>query len=328
LQQLPEKFTIFREKYQQKILIFLFFVIISIVFWLIRSLNQEYEADILYPVKYDDFPENKVLVNKLPEKLKLRVRAVGFTILGRKYIHFLSPLKFNVNSYSLNTIGTDSSYILTKTAREVLSNALENIRILDISPDTLFFHFTDMITKKVEIRYNIVNFPDIFTKQYMLNGEIYSDFDSIIISGPSNIIDTLSYVCTEPIFLFNLSDTVHKSYQIEKIDQVAFSRKKVKITVPVDKFTELSHLIAIQHMNLPDSLILKIFPNSVRITYRITLSQYNKVREEMFQPYVDFNEVESSLNSKLKVFLNDTPEYIHSLVLYPSSVEFLIEKND
>ncbi len=48
----------------------------------------------------------------------------------------------------------------------------------------------------------------------------------------------------------------------------------------------------------------------------------------MFQPCVDFNEIESSLKSKLKVFLNDTPDYVHSLDLYPSSVEYLIEKND
>ena len=328
LQQLPEKLAIFRENYQQKIFIFLFFVLISVILWLVRALNQEYEADILYPVKYDDFPENKVLVNKLPERLKLRVKAVGFTILGRKYIHFLSPLKFNVNSYSLNTVGTDSSYILTKTAREVLSNALENIQILDISPDTLFFHFTDMITRKVVIKYNIVGYPGIFAKQYMLNGNICFNPDSIIISGPSNIIDTLDCVFTEPITLYNLNDTVEKTYQLEKIDQVTFSRKKVKIIVPVDKFTELSYLIAIQHMNLPDSLSLKTFPNSVRITYRITLSHYNKVRPEMFQPYVDFHQVESALNPKLKVFLNDTPEYVHSLALYPSSVEYLIEKND
>jgi len=326
LEELPEKLKIFREKYQQKIILFLFFVVIAIIFWLIRSLNLEYEADILYPVKYGDFPENKVLVNKLPERLKLRVKAEGFTILKHKYTYILSPLKFNVSSYSLNTIDSDSAYILTKTATQTLSNELEDIIILSISPDTLFFHFTDMITRKVEIKYNIVGYPGIFAKQYMLNGNIYSVPDSIIISGPSNIIDTLNYVCTEPITLYNLSDSVQKSYQLEKIDHVTLSRKKVKLTVPVDKFTELSYLVAIQNINLPDSLVLKTFPNSVRITYRIALSYYNKVRPEMFQPYVDFSEVDSSMNSKLKVFLNDIPSFVHSVALYPSSVEFLIEK--
>ena len=326
LEQMPDKFAIFKEKYQQKIVIFFFFVLIAIIFWLIRSLNFEYEADILYPVMYDDFPENKVLVNKLPDRLKLKVKAVGFTILGRKYNYFLKPLKFKVKSYALNTFGTNSSYILTKTARDALSNELENIKILDISPDTLFFHFNDMITKKAEVRFNIIDYPNIFEKQYMLNGEISSFPDSIIISGPSNIIDTLEFVSTEPITLINLNDTVKKSYLLEKIDQVTFSRKKIKFIIPVDKFTELSYLIPIQHMNVPDTLVLKTFPNSIRITYRITLSFFNKVRPEIFQPFVDYNQLESALNSKLKVFLNEVPEFIHSATLYPSSVEFLIEK--
>lgn len=325
LDKLPELITNFRKKYQQKILLFLFFVVLSTIFWIIRSLNEEYEADILYPVRYGGMPENKVLLSEPPDKLKLRVKALGRTILSHKYSYFLRPLKFDVSSYSLNTIGTDSSYILTGTAKEALAKELDDIRILDISPDTLFFRFSEMITKKVVIKHNIENFPRIFAKQYMFNGELSFLPDSIIVSGPNSILDTLNCVYTEPVTINNLNDSLERTCLLEKIDQVVFSRKKVKLLIPVDKFTELSYLVDINHMNVPDSLVLKTFPNSVRITCRVTLSYYDKVSPELFEPYVDYNDIETLISSKLKVLIRDVPEYIHSLTLYPSSVEFLIE---
>ncbi len=325
LDQLPEKIVNFRRKYQQKILLFLFFAVLSTIFWIIRSLNEEYEADILYPVKYGGIPEDKVLLSEPPDRLKLRIKAVGRTILTHKYSYFLRPLKFNVSLYSLNTKGSDTSYILTNIAKEALAQELDNIQILDISPDTLFFRFAGMITKKVGIKHNIVNFPRIFAQQYMFNGQISFVPDSIIVSGPTSILDTLNCVYTEPITINNLNDSLEDSYQLKKIDQVIFSRKKVKLVIPVDKFTELSYLVNINHMNVPDSLVLKTFPNSVRITCRVTLSFYDRVTPELFEPYVNYNDIETSISSKLKILIDDVPEYVHSLTLYPSSVEFLIE---
>ena len=325
LDQLPERISTFRSKYQQKIFLFLFFVVLSTIFWIIRSLSEVYDAEIMYPVKYGDIPENKVLISEPPDRLKLKVRAVGRTILSHKYNFFLRPLKFNVSSYIMTTAGTDSCYVVTKIAREVLSQELGNMTILDISPDTLFFRFTGMVTRKAGIKHNIVNYPKIFARQYMLNGEISYIPDSIIVSGPNNIIDTLKNVYTEPISINNLKDSVEKSFLLKKIDQVAFSRKKVKMLLPVDKFTEQSYLATIKHLNVPDSVILKTFPGSVRITYTITISCYNKLEPGMLEPYVDYNDIESSMSTKLKVMLDDIPEFVHSLTLYPSSVEFLIE---
>jgi hypothetical protein len=325
LDQLPELITNFRRKYQQKILLFLFFVVLSTIFWIIRSLNEEYEADIQYPVKYGGMPENKVLLSEPPDRLELRVKALGRTILTHKFSYFLRPLKFDVSSYSLNTIGTDSSYILSGTAKEALARELNDIQILNISPDTLFFRFSKMITKKVGIKHNIVNFPKIFAQQYMFNGDISFIPDSIIVSGPNSILDTLKCVFTEPITINNLNDSLERTCLLERIDPVVFSSKKVKLLIPVDKFTELSYLVDINHKNVPDSLLLKTFPNSVRLTCRVTLGYYDRVSPEMFEPYVDYNDIEKSISSRLKILIQDVPEYIHSLTLYPPSVEFLIE---
>ncbi len=70
-----------RSPFHHKLITFLFFVLVSTVFWFVRSLGQQYETNVTYPVRYTDFPENKVLIGDIPQKLELRVRASGFSIL-------------------------------------------------------------------------------------------------------------------------------------------------------------------------------------------------------------------------------------------------------
>ena len=313
----------------QRILTYLFFVFLSTIFWFLRALSDNYRADIMYPVKYVNIPENRVVIGKLPKRIELQVEAAGFNILGLK-LRPKFPIKFDISSFLINTTGKDSSFILTNAARNRLSNELNrnkrNFRIINISPDTIFFHFTEMISKKVKVKYLIPDENNIFAKQYVQNGPVTIIPDSIKISGPASILDSVKSVTTEPIEPHNLTDTLQETYLIQKISHIVFSNKKVQITIPVDKFTESSFQVPVQSYNTPDSLKIKMFPNSVRITYQVTLSYFDRVRAETFRPYVDYNEAMASTNKKVKVKLYNLPDYIHSVKIYPATIQFLIEK--
>ncbi len=313
----------------QRIFTYLFFVGLSTIFWFLRSLNDTYRADVSYPVRYVNIPANKVVIGKLPKRIDLEVEAAGFNILGLK-LRPKFPVKFDVSSFLMNDSGTDSSFILTNAARNRLSDDLNrnkrNFRIITISPDTIFFHFTEISSKMVRVMYNIPDLQNIFAKQYTQNGPIVIDPDSIEISGPAYILDTVNNVKTVPIELTGVTDTLRDSYSLEKVNHVELSDKKVNITIPVDKFTESSFLIPVKSYNIPDSLTIKTFPNSVRITYQVTLSYFDRVRSETFKPYIDYQEAKASTNKKVNVKLYNLPDYIHSVKIYPATVEFIIEK--
>ena len=136
----------------QKIIIFLFFVIISACFWLIRSLGEEYEAVVEYPVRYSNYPEGKVLIGEVPDRLTLEIKANGFNVLKCRLNLNIIPLKFDVNSFSLNSLGVDTFFILTETVMDILSEELNQVQILDITPDTLFFRFNELRVKKIAVK--------------------------------------------------------------------------------------------------------------------------------------------------------------------------------
>jgi len=316
----------FRSPFHRNLITFLFFVLIAAVFWMVRSLGEEYETDVTYPVRYVNFPDNKVLIGEVPDKLKLRIRAKGFSIIKSKLDLNLIPLKFNVNSFSLNSIGADTFYIITETVRDLLSEELEQVRILDISPDTLFFRFTGMVVKKVAIRPVLALHDKFFQKQYMQNGTIGVFPDSIIVSGPVTLVRDINFIPTEPLSFTNLDDTVELQCNLKKSAMIAFSQYKVRLVIPVDRFTEVEENLTVVPVHVPDSLTMIAIPGQVKITYKICLGNYKKVQDNPLVARIDHNKISDNQYSRLPVFLSDTPRYINNVRFNPKETEFLITR--
>ncbi len=310
----------------QKVFIFLFFVVISAGFWLIRSLGEEYEAVVEYPVRYSNYPEGKVLIGEVPDKLTLEINANGFNVLKCRLNLNIIPLKFDVNSFSLNSLGVDTFFILTETVMDILSEELNQVQILDIAPDTLFFRFNELKVKKIAVK-PILNMHDkLFQVQYMQNGAIEVIPDSIIISGPSTILNSITYAHTKPVHLNNLSDTTEINCSLQLVDRVNFSQQKVKLIIPIDKFTEVEEDLNVVSVNVPDSMQMIPIPGQVRITYRVCMSNYNKVSNNPLLLFIDYEDIGEEQRQRLPVSLSDTPKFISNIKLSPEEIEFLIRR--
>ncbi|MFC2112318.1 hypothetical protein ACFLTA_03545 [Bacteroidota bacterium] len=310
----------------KKVLIFFFFLLLSVLFWFLTALNKEYITSISYPVRYIRFPEDKVLVNDIPDRLELTVNASGFTLLSYKLRSRLTPIIFDVNSFSPNTFRNDPSsvYILSSLAKDGISRQLSNeIEILDIHPDSLIFQFTGRTQKLVPV------LPDLdlrFEKQFMQVGPYVIEPDSVIISGPEVIIDSILGVETEVFSRTGINESFNHELKIRPINKIDFNPVEVWLQVPVEKFTEASLTIPIEVINLPDSLVLRTFPAKVDITCQVGLSAYETLNEHLFRAVIDYSDAGNLLGNKLQVNLIKVPEYIQALNYTPKSVEYILEK--
>ena len=311
---------------ERRFITFLFFIVLSAAFWFIRSLGEEYDSQVEYPVRYINFPENKVLVGDVPYKLHLTVHAKGFSIIRSKLNLELVPLRFNVNAFSLNSKGVDTFFIVTESVKDVLSEELNDMTILDISPDTLFFKLSGITVKKVPVRPVISLHNRFFRQEFMINGHIEVFPDTVIISGPSALVDTIDHVSTEPVEYNNLSDTVSDVYAIQSMEMVTFSQQRATVTIPVDRFTEVEARLTILPINVPDSLNLIAIPGQVTATFRISLSNYNRITNSPLVPLVDYNAIRNNTLPRLTVFVSDTPDYINNLSFNPKVTEFIITR--
>ena len=310
----------------RRVLVYFFFLLLSVLFWFLTVMNKEYTTSISYPVHYIRFPEKKVLVNDVPDRLELSVNAGGYTLLRNKLKSRITPIIFDVNSFSLNTVLGDPStlYILTSYAKDRIANhLLSEIEILDISPDSLFFQFADKVSKKVPVQ------PDLnvsFEKQYMQVGPNLVEPDSVTVSGPEMMIDTIEMAATVPVTMADVNRSFDMEMEMQPLHKIEYDPLEVWLQVPVEKFTEASLKVKIEVINMPDSLLLRPFPPAVTVSCQIGLSAYETLNEHLFRAVIDYSEVGNMLGNKLQVQIIKMPVYIQSVNFTPKSVEYIVER--
>ncbi len=314
-------------KKKQRLLLIISFVIIATFLWILNILGEEHITTIKYPIRYSNFPSDKILISKLPARFSLKIRAKGYKILQHNFSSSLYPLRFDYLSFRterLDVSDINKTFIITDLARENLANQMNEMVILTLSPDTLFFHFSP--EKKTSVKVS----PEItyeLEKQFMVSGEIQTDPDSIILTGPEDILDTINFVKTESFKVKKLNKTLQKNLQILiPHENVSLSAPKVVITIPVEKFTENELNIAIEVVNLPEGLSVRNFPGSVKMKFHVILSEFDKFEPGHFKAVVDYNSIEQTLGNKLKVKIVNSPESIFIVGFSPGTVEYIIEK--
>ncbi len=313
-------------KFRRKLLVFSIFLFLSVAFWFLTALNKNYNTNIYYPVQYINLPQNRVLVNELPDRLRLQVNGHGYTLLGYKLRSRLVPIVFNVNSFSLNKIKNSASsmYILTSYARDHIENQLNSeLEVISISPDSLIFEFAEVVRKKLPV---VPNLEIRYRKQYMQEGELEINPDSVIVSGPDQVLDTLKAITTRKRIIEEADEDLEFSLPLVMDESLTCNQKKVVVQVPVERYTEIRTKVPVFVRNLPDSLYLRIFPNKVTVTCFVGLSQYENIRPHLFRFVADYKEIAGNPDSKLKVELVKKPEYVRSVKFHPGSVDYIIEK--
>jgi len=315
-----------RLKPDRRVMVFLFFLVVSSIFWFLNALSREYTTSIMYPVRYTNYPENMVLIGEPPRALDLTVNAYGYTLLKYYITRRLLPIVFDVNYFSLNRLpdtGTRNFYILSSLATNRVAGQLgADIEILDIRPDTLYFKFSDMVSARLPVK-PVLELE--FDQQFMVKGEILVEPDSITVSGPASHLDTMQFIPTKKLILKGLKESAGRKVELAEIDLINYSISGVTVTIPVEQFTEASIRVPVETVNLPDTLSMKTFPSEVTVSYLVSLTDYEKVNAQLFKAVVDYA-TPVPANGRLPVLLLSTPDFIRSVRYSPGSVDFIIER--
>lgn len=313
--------------FRKKALIFLFFLVISVILWLMNVLNNDYTAEIDYPVRYINFPGQKIQVGDPPDKLRLKVNAQGYSLLKSQLGSRYQPVSINLNAFTIYRMtGPDSSrfFLQTEYLSDYIRNQLsDDIEIISIKPDTIEFVFADIRSKSVPVK-------PLFTyrlgKQMILKRLPLLEPDSIMVSGPDFVIDTLSGLETVHIDLGVISRSRVVNVRMNPGKYIFLKKDNIRVSFDVEQFTEKTIQVPVSVINLPEHLVLRTFPPNVELKCKVGLSNYEKLLPASFKAQVDYNEIRQSGTGKLKVEIVKQPDFITSVYFLPKTVEYLIEK--
>lgn len=310
----------------KRVAAYLICVAIATGFWFLNALSKTYTVELVVPVQYYNFPNNKIFSGNLPEKFEMTVRAHGFTILRHEVGFFFGPLPFNVNEMTndrmIETPKTRFAFPTRLFLTELSYQMSNDLEILSMNPDTLFFSFGQLSQKQVVVKpVAKVNLK----KQYQVSGEIKANPGEITVSGPQQALDTLRFIYTKKQVFNAVDKPIQTRAEIEPVQGLFYNRQSVELEIPVEEYTEARQSVAVQLIDAPSDVKVKLFPARVKVSFLVGLSQFSEIHPEDFKLAVSYSEIEKGAQ-RLPVITQSTPPFLYDIKINPEEVEYLIEK--
>ena len=130
------------QKHNKRLSTYFLFFIISFSFWFLSMLSQKHETTLDIPISFTNFPTELVLPQSPPDKVSVRIKAPGFSIIFYNLFNF-STLNLDVsvaNSKPLQD-GKEIFWLMNSKRKKVADVLGYAIEILDVSPSRLSISF-------------------------------------------------------------------------------------------------------------------------------------------------------------------------------------------
>jgi len=311
-----------------KAFVFLVCLALASFLWFLNALEKHYTDHITVAVRYINLPKDKDLMGKLPEKLELTVDAFGYTLLQHKLSLSFSPVLLDVNdltnSYLENKFLSKYTISTNGHKEEIAKQISSEIEIISIRPDSISFNVSNIIEKQVKVQ---PVFNATFAREFIFQKPPVVHPESILVRGPQEILDTLSFIRTESIELKDLSNSIGRDVDLVLLPELKSEIDEVTVQFSVEQYTEAKFEIPLMIINQPDSLVIKTFPAKIKVSCRVGLSHYNTLNNNSFGAFVDYRH-RSGVISKLPVVLEKIPETVLSVDYFPKEVDYIIERKE
>lgn len=299
---------------------FLFFILFSVVVWVFVQFSKEYIQLINVPVNYVNVPMDKFLTEDNPEKLQLRMENTGFKIAW-----------FSLFPPTLNIDLSEAQYGNGELVYEIEDHRIDIQEQLGINFDNTRF-LLDVLTIEYEQlkEKTLPVIPEVqigFAVGYAATDSLKIAPDSIRISGPEGVIDTLQNLKTFPVDLKDVKGDIRGTVAIDTtgIPHVNLYQNKVEYRLDVEKFTEGKLKVPVDILNVPEGVNVVIFPKEVLLFYQVNLQDFKKITASDFRIAVDFSNLKPN-QSFLIPKIVEKPELVNNIRLNENKIQVIIKK--
>ena len=303
----------------RSILLYLFFVVISAVFWSFLTFNGDVQLEVEVPVEISK-PSNVHLLSKVPDTLSVIVRDRGY----RFFTHIFQKtpkLTLRLTDYSDGNgfFKVDQSH-LKKALAPILN---KHVTIVSVLPESINIAYTDLPGKKVPVRADISVEP---REDYTQYGALIQSQDSVLVFSDAKTLSEINEVYTYHVEEVDLTDTLHRKVSIAPIKGAVVEPRTIEIMVPIEKLKSQTRSVKIVVRNAPLGVKMLLFPSDVEVKY---LSPESRITEDAgITPVVDYNSVDFGRpGNKVKVIIGEVPAAYQDVTFSPDSVEYIIEKH-
>ena len=298
----------------------LFFFFIAGGFWLLQTLNNDYEAEFSIPVRLRGVPNNTMITSEPASELRIKVKDKGTVLLNYMLGKSFYPVTLDFSDYK----GTDNHVRVyaSQFEKKILSQLNVSTRLLSMKPDTLEYIYATGMSKLVPVK---LSGTVSAGRQYYLSDTVFKP-DSVLAYAPEGVLDTITAAYTQQVKLENISDTLRRQVSLLTLRGVKFVPASIEMMLPVDIYTEKTVEVPLHGVNFPADKVLRAFPSKVQVTFQVGLSRFRQITADDFHINVSYEELLRLGSDKYTVKLKNVPEGMNQVRFNPEQVDFLIEQ--
>ncbi|MCR5270980.1 MAG: YbbR-like domain-containing protein [Prevotella sp.] len=308
-------------KANREFLVFLAFFALAGIFWLLMTLDVQYEQELKIPVRYVNVPKNAVITSNEIDTVRVVVGDKGITLLALLYGNSDKCIDIDFDNFARSN-GT--GVITNSDLQKLISKTLPaSSRIVSVKPEKLVFYYNYGEKKKVPVRIQGQVIPEPL---YFISETRYSP-DSVTIYASRKKLDSISVVYTEELHYENFHDTLTIETSLARLSGVKMVPNKVSVCFITDVLTEESiDNIPIIGINMPEGKVLRTFPAKVKITFVTGMKDFQSLTPDDFLVVADYEEFNRSESTKCNIYLKKVPTAIQQAKLSVNQVDYLIEE--
>jgi len=304
---------------KKRLRFFSIFVAVSFLFWIITKLSNSYSSFVEFDVNFVNAPPLIVLDENPNGRLRTDITASGFELL---IYHFIkNEINVSIENADYN-LGIGKIDIMDQKFG-LQQQLYKNVRLNRVSPSHLNFKYGKLKRLKVPILPpNNINFKPGYDQAESWHIQP----DSVWIYGPSKEVNKINGLSIESMKENDIDGDIEETLKLLPINEIQFETQEVLVKTKVKRFTEKSIDAFINIKNLPDSLAIKLFPQSINVTFLVLIEKADIISALDFKFSCDYDQAQTNYTNSLDIFLEAKPNYVRKVKWKIKKVDYLIRK--
>lgn len=294
-------------------------LVLAIIAWVFVSLSNNYKYTTKEVVNFKNAPQKRAFHSLQSDTVDVIMQGTGWQMLFSKI-----RMQDRVVNIDLHTLDNRNYVVLGSQLKQINIERDAANQVLSISPDTLYFDFTNRAVKRVPVKLQLAI---SYQKRFALSNNIAIKPAYVTISGPANKVDKFTRWLTDSLKLKNINETYNTRLNLQPVNDgsVVIYPKIVEVSIPVDEFTEKTMEVPVKLVN-DNYANVKIFPQKVKVTFTVSLNKYAETDEDFFEATADLNLWRKFGYTSLPVKFTQLPPFCKIVSIEPRNVDFIVKK--
>jgi len=302
----------------RKFNVFVFFVLLALIYSMLSKLTSNYTKTIVFVVKPVDVPSDQVVLDQSIDSIGLELEAYGYN-LAKYYID--QPI-IEISLNDLNKVKSKYQWTKQRNFSDLQSKFNKSVRLISSSVDQIDFIIEQYESKKVPVELKLeLDYKSGFDSfnEYKLSK------DSIMITGPNSLIDTINMIQTHKLVLNQIDSEINTKIRIKPPENsnITHSDTELDFQLKVEKFTEESIKVPITIVNIDDNMKINYYPKVVSVLYRVSIREYKSVNPMDFRVECDLNTINRD-NSVLISSITKKPSNVRKCRIENNQIQYVI----